>query len=199
MQKLDEQKRQKILQCAAEMFATKPFHKVLLSDVAEVAEVGKGTLYTYFKNKEELYLAVLYSGFEKLVDQLRQKLEVDESRSPCEALEAVVYECVHYAYQNPHLFDLIRSAPAHTTAAQWDQKRRELTELVESVIRRGIRLGQFTDPHPELTARFVPGLVRAALLEGTAGKDPRLITRHILRFLSASLLVDSVHDAAAGD
>ena len=86
MQKLDEQKRQKILQCAAELFATRPFHKVLLSDVAEVAEVGKGTVYTYFKNKDDLYLSVLFSGFERLVDQLRQRLEADEACSAEEAL-----------------------------------------------------------------------------------------------------------------
>lgn len=197
MQKLDERKRQRILDCAAELFATRPFHKVLLSDVAEVAEIGKGTLYIYFKNKEDLYLAVLYSGFERLVDQLRARLEADETSRPCEALEIVVRQCVEYAYRNPHLFNLIRSAPAHASVAQWDQKRRELSGLIEAIIGRGIRAGQFSDPHPELTARFVPGLVRAALLEGTAGQDQEVIIRHILRFLRASLHAEDPQPMAA--
>ena len=61
----------RILDAAAELFATRPFHKVLLDDVAVEAAVGKGTLYTYFENKESLYLAVIDSSFEKLVDQLQ--------------------------------------------------------------------------------------------------------------------------------
>jgi len=188
VQKPDEQKRQKILRCAAGLFATRPFHKVLLSDVAEVAGIGKGTVYIYFKSKEELYLAVLYSGFEELVERLRQRLETDESPTPREALEIVVYEVVEHAFRDPQLFELLRSAPSHAAFAQWDQKRRELIQLIETIIRRGVHAGQFEDPHPELTAKFVPGLVRSSLLEGTAGEDPEVITHHILRFLFASLI-----------
>lgn len=52
MQVQDEEKRLKILTAAAELFAAQPFHKVCLSDVAEAAAVGKGTLYTYFNNND---------------------------------------------------------------------------------------------------------------------------------------------------
>lgn len=196
MQKPDEKKRQKILRCAAELFATRPFHKVLLSDVAEVAKVGKGTVYIYFKSKEDLYLAVLYSGFEELVERLKRRLETDETLPPHEALENLVCEVVAQAFRDPHLFELLRSAPSHAAFAQWDQKRRELIALIETVIRRGIQLREFEDPHPELTAGFVPGLVRSTLLEGSAGKDPEIITRHILRFLFASLVPTTVQPHA---
>ena len=94
VQKLDDEKRNRILSVAAELFATRPFHKVLLNDVAVEAAVGKGTLYTYFENKEALFLAVLYSGFEKLVDRLRRCIEVDETGSPREVLETIVGELV---------------------------------------------------------------------------------------------------------
>lgn len=198
MQKPNEKKREKILAVAAELFATRPFHKVLLTDVAEVAAVGKGTLYTYFKSKEDLYLTVLYAGFEKLVDQLKQCLEADETRPPQESLEIVVREFVNYAYQNPHLFALIRSVPMQSIAlAQWGQKRRELTDLICAVIRRGARLGCFSDPYPELTARFVPGLVRSALLEGVPELDQQVIADHILRFLLSSLRTGNEPQPAA--
>jgi AcrR family transcriptional regulator len=189
VQTLKDEKRQKILDAASGLFAARPFHKVLLSDVAVEAAVGKGTLYTYFESKEDLYLAVLYASFEKLIDQVKRRLEADEARCPLEGLEIIVRETVHYAYQNPHLFKLMRSVPASAASfAQWDQKRRELTGLIESVIRRGVRGGQFSDPHPELTARFVPGLIRSALLEGVVGYDQEVLASHILRFLYGALL-----------
>ena len=72
MQVLDQQKREKILRAAGSLFAARPFHKVRLSDVAAEAAVGKGTVYTYFDSKEELYVAVVYLGFEQLVDRLKR-------------------------------------------------------------------------------------------------------------------------------
>ena len=111
MQKLDDEKRNRILDVAAELFATRPFHKVLLNDVAVEAAVGKGTLYTYFENKEALFLAVLYSSFEKLVDRLRRCVEADETGSPRELMETIVGELVQHGFQNPHLIDLLRLVP----------------------------------------------------------------------------------------
>ncbi|MGB9712612.1 MAG: TetR/AcrR family transcriptional regulator [Dissulfurimicrobium hydrothermale] len=100
MQVIDERKRAKILSAAAGLFATQPFHKVLLSDVAKAAEVGKGTLYIYFNSKEDLYISVLYNGFSRLVDRLRERIDED-THSPAENLEMVIREMVNFAYQNP--------------------------------------------------------------------------------------------------
>jgi AcrR family transcriptional regulator len=188
MQILDHEKRNKILQAAGELFASRPFHKVLLSDVAATAAVGKGTLYIYFKNKEELYLAVLYDGLERLADHVRQCLDSDETRSPEETLEMVVRDLVDQSFENPHLLELIRSVQVPLEGRVFlDQKRHELTDRIEAVICRGVRIGRFSDPHPGVTARFVPGLIRSVLLDGVAGQDRQVVTEHILRFLFGSL------------
>ena len=189
MQVLDEKKRLKILGVAAELFASQPFHKVLLSDVAEAAAVGKGTLYTYFKSKEDLYLSVIYSGFEGLVERLRERID-ENAQSPLKNLETVIIEIVHFAYQSPHVFEVMRTVSGRGAIdqAKWDEKRRELKGLIESIIRRGIRLGTFRDPHPQLTARFIPGLVRSIMIDGTDSVDRQILTEHILRFVRAALL-----------
>ena len=190
MQVMDEQKRVKILAAAAELFATQPFHKVLLSDVAAAAAVGKGTLYIYFKSKEDLYLSVLYSGFSRLVDRLRQRMDED-SQGPAENLSMVIRETVRFAYRNPHLFEVMRTVPGWEAIdrAKWDARRRELKSLIESIIRRGIARGVFIDPHPELTARYIPGFVRSALLDGIETVDREVLTDHILRFVRAAVSV----------
>jgi AcrR family transcriptional regulator len=189
MQVLDEQKPLKILAAAAELFAAHPFHKVLLSDVAEAAGVGKGTLYIYFKNKEDLYLSVLYSGFAQLVERMQRRLDQNQL-GPMENLEAAIREMVQFAYQNPHMFELMRTVPWRSVIdnAQWDSKRNELRTLIESIIRRGIACGEFSDPHPDLTARFIPGLVRSVLVEGFQSIDAQTLTEHILRYVRAGLV-----------
>jgi len=188
MQVMDEQKRERILAVAAEMFATQPFHKVLLSNVAEAAAVGKGTLYIYFKNKEDLYLSVLYSGFSRLVDHLRDRMD-ENTHGSVENLEMVIRETVRFAYQNPYLFEIMRTVPGWKAInrVKWDAKRREFKSLIEYIIRRGIAQGIFTDPHPELTARYIPGFVRSALIDGIETVDHQVLTDHILRFVRAAL------------
>ena len=189
MQVLDEQKRSKILGVAAELFAAHPFHKVLLSDVAEAAGVGKGTLYIYFKNKEDLYLSVLYNGFAGLVERIRCRLDRCQL-GPMENLEAAINEIVRFAYQNPHMFELMRNVPWREVidSAHWAAKRREFKVLIESIIQRGIANGQFSDPHPELTARFIPGMVRSVLVEGRGSIAPQTLAGHIVRLVRAALM-----------
>jgi AcrR family transcriptional regulator len=198
MQVQDEQKRMKILGAAAELFSVHAFHKVLLSDVAEAAGVGKGTLYIYFKNKDDLYLSVLYSGFAQLVERMQRRLDQNQV-GPMENLEAAIREIVQFAYQNPHMFELMRAVPWREVVgnARWNGKRSEFKALIESIIRRGIACGEFTDPHPELTARFIPGMVRSVLMEGSQRIDPQILTGHIVRFIRSALVVDKAVGASS--
>ena len=191
MQVVDEKKRLKIIASAAERFASQPFHKVLLSDVAEAAGVGKGTLYIYFKNKDDLYLSVLYCGFNQLLIQLSQKMKQKDQRA-MEKLEAVVHELVRFAYQNPHMFELMRTVTWRQASenAKWNIQRTAFRELIESIIRQGIACGEFDDPHPELTARFIPNLVRSVMIEGPQSVNQQTLTEHILRFTRMSLQVN---------
>ena len=188
MQVMDEQKRLRILTAAAERFASQPFHKVLLSDVAEAAGVGKGTLYIYFESKEDLYLSVLYGGFSGLVERLRNQLG-EAAQGPVENLEMAVREIVHFAYENPHVFDLMRTTSGREafSSSDWGRKRMELKSLIESIIRQGIQKGEFADAHPELTARFIPGLVRSVMIEDAPIVDQETLTAHIFHFVEAAL------------
>jgi len=89
------------LAAAAKLFASEPFHKVHLSDVAKAAKVGKGTLYTYFKNKEDLYLAVISQGFAHLLTRLRERI-VKDAQDALGDLAILIEEYVNFAFKNPY-------------------------------------------------------------------------------------------------
>lgn len=191
MQVIDEKKRSKILASAAQLFAAKPFHKVLLSDVAEAAGVGKGTLYIYFKGKDELYLSVLYTGFSQLLERLRNNLD-QSGRHSMQKLETAIREIIRFAYQNPYMFELMRAVSWRrvTDSGQWSSKRTELRFLVESIIRQGIARGELRDTHPELTANYIPGMVRSVMLDPLQGIDQEVLTNHVLHFIRSALQID---------
>jgi AcrR family transcriptional regulator len=186
----DDQKRRHILESATRLFATEPFHKVRLDDVASAAGVGKGTLYIYFSSKEDLYFSIFYEGFSALVDGLREQLSAEPT--PTVALETIVAGLTKFAFQNPQMFELMRTVPVPKDRGDWDGKRVELTALIEQAIRRGIERGELEDPRPDLTAQYVPGLVRSAMLFGPSGLDHQELVSHILRLLRQGIYRRSV-------
>lgn len=60
-----KERKAHIIQAAAEVFAEKGFSKTLVAEVASAADIGKGTIYEYFRSKDDLFFAV----FEYYVDQ----------------------------------------------------------------------------------------------------------------------------------
>ena len=61
-------KRQEIVAAAREVFALRGYSAATLDEIAEKAEFGKGTLYSYFQGKDELFDTVIADVFDELVD-----------------------------------------------------------------------------------------------------------------------------------
>jgi len=62
--------REKIMQSAMENFAKDGFDRTRMEDIATAAGLAKGTLYLYFKNKEDLFYAICDHNLEELRNQL---------------------------------------------------------------------------------------------------------------------------------
>ncbi len=62
--------RQKLVDVARQLFAKKGLENTTMNDIAVASEKGRRTLYTYFKNKEEVYYAVIESELERLSDKM---------------------------------------------------------------------------------------------------------------------------------
>src|SRR5580658_1804726 len=81
-----EQTREYLLRAAAEVFAERGFHGASLDQVAAVAGFTKGAVYSNFKNKEDLFLALLESIQQREMDALHATLEgsdvLPEARLP---------------------------------------------------------------------------------------------------------------------
>ncbi len=72
----DSDKRRQILMGASEVFLEKGYDAASMSEIARVAGVSKGTLYVYFKNKEELFDSIVW-GVCKL--QSEQDFNIDNN------------------------------------------------------------------------------------------------------------------------
>lgn len=66
--KLCSDKRLRIIESAVVVFSRKGFHSAKVEEIADRAEVGKGTVYEYFKNKKELFLEMMLYIHQKYED-----------------------------------------------------------------------------------------------------------------------------------
>jgi AcrR family transcriptional regulator len=67
--------RQEMLASAVELFSEKGYHNVSMHEIAEKAEFAIGTLYKFFKNKEDLYKALILGQADKFHDALTKAIE----------------------------------------------------------------------------------------------------------------------------
>jgi len=79
--------RARLLSVAARLFAQRGFAGVRLDEIADEAEVARGTLYSHFSSKEDLLRAVVQPVLEQAVDCLQR---VAPTLAPREAVEAVL-------------------------------------------------------------------------------------------------------------
>jgi TetR/AcrR family fatty acid metabolism transcriptional regulator len=74
----DENKHQKILQAAIKVFSEKGFYNSRVSEIAKEANVADGTIYLYFKNKDDILISLFEEEFGKIVQNMRAALEKDQ-------------------------------------------------------------------------------------------------------------------------
>jgi TetR/AcrR family fatty acid metabolism transcriptional regulator len=134
----------KILNVAVRLFATHRFHEARMEDIAACAGVGKGTLYRYFKDKEELYTALLERTTEQMLERLHAAAAVGDD--PVSKLEALVATFLQFHDDQPYVFDLIQHAEALSRPDRyfpWQKARTQSIEMVKQVLEEGQAQGVF--------------------------------------------------------
>ena len=69
--------RAKLVDVARQLFAKKGVDDTTMNDIAVASKKGRRTLYTYFKSKEDIYIAVVESELEMLSDAMEQVAKKD--------------------------------------------------------------------------------------------------------------------------
>jgi AcrR family transcriptional regulator len=161
-----QQTRDHLLQAAAEVFAARGFHGASLDEVAAKAGFTKGAVYSNFKNKEELFLALLEAIQQREMDALQTTIEASEIppearlsdfvnliRDQTQDLGAnwdILYqEFTLYALRNPTAREKLAAFDAMTI--------KSVSELIQT---ERARQSIGTLEHPEDVARIVVALFR---------------------------------------
>lgn len=85
-----QQRRQAILNVAWDMFQATPHQAITINEVAERCGLAKGTVYLYFKTKEELFLAIQEQQFQEWLDAIDVELQTQETDTTIDEIAAII-------------------------------------------------------------------------------------------------------------
>lgn len=75
MTKTKKKTRDYLVDAARKLFAQKGKNNVTMNDIALAADKGRRTIYTYFRNKDEVYLAVIENELDQLIERLQEVMD----------------------------------------------------------------------------------------------------------------------------
>jgi len=160
-----DDRRQEIMKAAERLFAKGRVHEVTLDDVARAAQVGKGTIYRYFRDKDDLFFQTATSGFDDLCDLLR---EVPDEPDFQRRLLAACRQIVAFFDRRRHLIRMMQAEEGHALRApgqareRWMQRRRGLVSAVADILAQGEASAEIRGDIPsEVLATYLLGLLRA--------------------------------------
>ncbi len=156
-----ESKQEEILAAASKVFAARQYHEVLCDEIAAEAGIGKGTIYRYFRTKEDLYFATILHGYEAVNESLASAISAEST--PAGRLERIARELLKYFWERRYFYALLYRNEQRFLAQEGRLKRNRehLVNLVERTIREGIEAGDFRRVDTKTAAEFFLGMIRA--------------------------------------
>ena len=170
-------KKQEILNAALIVFAQKGITNAKMVDVAEAAGIGKGTIYEYFKNKEEIFQA----GYDHFMQIMETRTAQSLSRiyDPLEKIEALI-ECWTNMLQDD-LFEFIQiwmdfwaeGVRSTSNKALIDLKKMyvQYRALIVKILDEGIEKGKIKPINTSIAASLLIGTLDGVMLQYIMDRD----------------------------
>jgi AcrR family transcriptional regulator len=185
-------RRRDIIGAAEKLFTAGRFHEVTTDEIARAAKVGKGTIYKYFRDKDDLFFETANAGLAELCEKLHKKVPEGAPFS-----EQLLSACVAISVFFRHKRQLLRVIQPDESRGpfrgefreRWSEKRKELVTAVAAIIAKGVDVGEIRgDVDPQVLAAFLLGMLRTRGRQ--LGDAPEAMQRY-------ELVVDLFRNGAA--
>jgi AcrR family transcriptional regulator len=158
--------RREILEAAERVFARNGYYGATVEQIAQEAEFAVGTLYNFFKSKEDLYEQVVVKLTDEFMAVFRERVLAEED--PIEAIGALIELRLRLFEEHRGFarvfFESMAGGhvdPALALPAQLSSLYDEFVTSVTSIFERGICRGAFLDVDPLYLALTLHGVVNA--------------------------------------
>lgn len=156
-------KRERILDAAVRVFASKSFYTATVAEIAREAGVADGTIYLYFKNKDDL----LISLFEERMAEINAGIEaaIEPWDAPLDKLRAFILHHLREVERRPDLAEVLIVELRQSTKLMKEYEAaafRAYLQILSAILQQGIEDGSV---RPEVEPRAVRRAIFGALDE----------------------------------
>ncbi|MEH7180613.1 TetR/AcrR family transcriptional regulator [Neobacillus vireti] len=142
-----------IIEAAAKSFSLYGYKATTMDQVAKLANVGKGTIYTFFKTKEELFDEIIHS----LIAEIRVVVEgaMDDTASILENVNNVLVSIHEFRESHQLTIKLIqeeRDMGTQTVVEAMQRVEQSIIQYMKAIIQKAIDKGEIKSCDPEVTA-----------------------------------------------
>ncbi len=182
-------RKDEIIKAASNLFSQKSYHDVTMDQIAGEVGVAKGTIYLYFKSKENLYLGILEHTFET-IESILEKEIAKEDPAP-QKLKKILRLIFQFYFQN---MDVLRILTRDETrlirehfefTEHWRHRR---IKLYRKVLEKGIKEGSFRSANTELMALIIFGLVGSVMFFYPTDKTAGEIAEEVFSMISEGIM-----------
>ena len=168
-----QNKRDQIIKAAAFVFARRGFSGAVIAEIATQANIGKGTVYEYFKSKEDLFFAVFEWFQEKTQNAATVRIS-SLGGSAANRLRSLSDSLMGLWEEIQDVFVLVMEFWAASSSAPMRQRFKgafkqlygDYRKIVSDLITEGIKSGEFrSDVKPQPVAAALVGTWDALFLQ----------------------------------
>ena len=146
-----ENRRSAILKAARKLFFDRGFKSVTVDNIAAKAEVSKGSVYLYFKSKEEIYTQILINDNIAAFEDLKNKFSAKEAPA-AELLLGFADNYINYFLNDNELFRILMTFMLHADDmiltdeqnSQLLQTTNDNIHFVSEILQKGVDSGEFS-------------------------------------------------------
>lgn len=163
-----EWRRRDILEAAERLFSKQGYFNTSMVQIAEAAEFAIGTVYQFFKSKEDIYISLVESKMDEFAGLMDGRIAA--ARSVTEKLGAVIRTKLDYFERNR---DFFRIYVSEWSGFEWTMKSafgercwkryQAQLDLVAGLIREGVHRGEFRPVDPAEAAFALHGMLNSTI------------------------------------
>jgi AcrR family transcriptional regulator len=164
-EQMREATRRRIMHVAASEFARLGFDQANINVIAEQAGIGKGTIYLYFENKRDLFLAMLRHSAQRHLIAIRAALAPDGTLQ--QRLERLFLAFAHLAEEESDSFNVHLSAlygVNRAFQAEATKLLRDYLAVIALTLEQSQARGEIRCPNVEAAALMVLSLTESYIL-----------------------------------
>ncbi|MBO1004108.1 TetR/AcrR family transcriptional regulator [Pseudogracilibacillus auburnensis] len=166
-------RRQEVLNAATKSFSLYGYKATTMDQVARLANVGKGTIYTFFKNKEELFDEIIT----KLIDDMEKAATnaINSEMSFQENVHLALYKMLEFRLEHQltiKLFQEERDIGTPVVQQVMQKLEQSILFFIREKIERAIEKGEIKQCDPEITAFILLKLYVAFIFDWEKNRKP---------------------------